>query len=52
MGTFADTFSASTGTDKPSSLRTWIPPSDVELGNRVIHFSGIADEGRFGLFPL
>ncbi|MDR6192458.1 hypothetical protein QE372_004792 [Agrobacterium pusense] len=28
------------------------PPSDVELGNRVIHFSGMADEGRFGLFPL
>ncbi|KQY70322.1 hypothetical protein ASD52_30495 [Ensifer sp. Root142] len=28
------------------------PPSDVELGDRVIHFSGMADEGRFGLFPL
>ena len=28
------------------------PPSDVELGKRFIHFSGMADEGRFGLFPL
>ncbi len=27
------------------------PPSDVELGDRVIHFSGMVDEGRFGLFP-
>lgn len=27
------------------------PPSDVELGNPVIHFSGMDDEGRFGLFP-
>jgi hypothetical protein len=27
------------------------PPSDVELGDRVIHFSGMIDEGRFGLFP-
>lgn len=26
-------------------------PSDVELGDRVIHFSGMVDEGRFGLFP-
>lgn len=26
------------------------PPSDVELGNRVVHFSGINNEGRFGLF--
>lgn len=28
------------------------PPSDVELGARVEHFSGWEDEGRFGLFPL
>lgn len=28
------------------------PPSDVELGSRVEHFSGWEDEGRFGLFPL
>jgi len=28
------------------------PPSDVELGKRVEHFSGMADEGRFGLFPV
>lgn len=28
------------------------PPSDVELGDRVEHFSGIEGEGRFGLFPL
>lgn len=28
------------------------PPSDVELGNRVEHFSGMEGEGRFGLFPL
>lgn len=27
------------------------PPADVELGDRVIHFSGMVDEGRFGLFP-
>lgn len=27
------------------------PPSDVELGSRVEHFSGWEDEGRFGLFP-
>lgn len=27
------------------------PPSDIELGDRVIHFSGMVDEGRFGLFP-
>ncbi|MFK4260031.1 hypothetical protein [Agrobacterium tumefaciens] len=27
------------------------PPSDVELGDRVIHFSGMVDEDRFGLFP-
>ena len=27
-------------------------PSDVELGNRVVHFSGMADEGRFSLLPL
>jgi len=27
------------------------PPSDVELGGRVEHFSGIVGEGRFGLFP-
>lgn len=28
------------------------PPSDVELGARVEHFSGWEHEGRFGLFPL
>ena len=28
------------------------PPSDVELGDRVEHFSGMESEGRFGLFPL
>jgi len=28
------------------------PPSDVELGDRVEHFSGMEDEGRFGLFPV
>lgn len=28
------------------------PPSDVELGNRVEHFSGMEDEGRFGLFQV
>ena len=28
------------------------PPSDVELGDRVEHFSGMEGEGRFGLFPL
>lgn len=28
------------------------PPSDVELGNRVEHFSGIDSEGRYGLFPI
>lgn len=28
------------------------PPSDVELGDRVEHFSGIHGEGRFGLFPV
>lgn len=27
------------------------PPSDVELGDRVEHFSGLENEGRFGLFP-
>jgi hypothetical protein len=27
------------------------PPSDVELGDRVEHFSGLEGEGRFGLFP-
>lgn len=26
------------------------PPSDVELGNRVEHFSGMEIEERFGLF--
>lgn len=26
------------------------PPSGVELGNRVVHFSGMDNEGRFGLF--
>jgi hypothetical protein len=28
------------------------PPSDVELGDRVEHFSGMESEGRFGLFPV
>jgi hypothetical protein len=28
------------------------PPSDVELGDRVEHFSGMEGEGRFGLFPV
>ncbi|MDF9304873.1 hypothetical protein P5P81_21240 [Tritonibacter mobilis] len=28
------------------------PPSDVELGNRVEHFSGMKAEGRFGLFEV
>lgn len=28
------------------------PTSDVELGNRVIHFAGMGGEGCFGLFPL
>jgi len=28
------------------------PPSDVELGNRVEHFSGLEAEGRFGLFQI
>lgn len=28
------------------------PPSDVELGSRVEHFSGLENEGRFGLFPV
>lgn len=27
------------------------PPSDVELGDRVVHFSGLEGGGRFGLFP-
>jgi hypothetical protein len=27
------------------------PPSDVELGERAEHFSGMLGEGRFGLFP-
>ena len=27
------------------------PPSDVELGGRVEHFSGTHSAGRFGLFP-
>ena len=27
------------------------PPSDVELGTRVEHFSGTLDQGRFGFFP-
>ena len=28
------------------------PPSDVELGSRVEHFSGLVNEGRYGLFPV
>lgn len=28
------------------------PPSDIELGSRVEHFSGLLNEGRFGLFPV
>ncbi|MBY6153940.1 AAA family ATPase [Vannielia litorea] len=28
------------------------PPSDVELGSRVEHFSGLENEGRYGLFPV
>lgn len=28
------------------------PPSDVELGNRVEHFSGMEAEGRFGMFQV
>tara|TARA_R110002072_G_scaffold295729_1_gene466880 strand:- start:957 stop:2810 length:1854 start_codon:yes stop_codon:yes gene_type:complete len=28
------------------------PPSDVELGSRVEHFSGLENEDRYGLFPM
>jgi hypothetical protein len=47
-----DTFSSSKNNRQVIVVENTDPPSDVELGDRVEHFSGIEGEGRFGLFPV